>query len=285
MTLKRGIAPKPASDRRRSAAGLQEQLDHRTRELNEALEQQAATSEVLHVISSAPGKLEHRFQGHTDESNAHLPGQIWQLVAPRGRQRSHCRDAWRALRVPRISESRTGRRSSPRKRYGTGRLKSGSGSNRRHKEGPNSRHEERLATIKLAKARSLMGVPMLKENEVIGGIAIYRQEVRPFSDKQIELLKNFADQAVIAIENVRLFEAEHSARGNLPSCWSSRQRRRTCCSVISSSPGDLQPVFEAMLENAVRICDATFGGIYRIEGDIIPRFDTLGCTRRLRGSA
>ena len=139
MTLKRGIAPKPTSDRRRSAAGLQEQLDHRTRELNEALEQQAATSEVLHVISSAPGRLEPVFQGHTDESNAHLPGQIWQLVAPRGRQRSYCRDAWRALRVPRISESRIGRRSSPRS---TGRLKSGSGSNRRHKEGPNSRHED-----------------------------------------------------------------------------------------------------------------------------------------------
>ena len=99
--------------------------------------------------------------------------------------------------------------------------------------------------------------------------SIYGQEVRPFSDKQIELVINFADQAVIAIENVRLFEAEQQRTRELAESLEQQTATSDVLRVISSSPGDLQPVFEAMLENAVRICDAKFGGIYRIEGDII----------------
>ena len=83
------------------------------------------------------------------------------------------------------------------------------------------------------------------------------------------LLKNFAAQAVIAIENVRLFEAEQQRTRELAESLEQQTATSDVLSVISSSPGDLQPVFEAMLENAVRICDAKFGGIYRIEGDTI----------------
>ena len=100
---------------------------------------------------------------------------------------------------------------------------------------------------------------MLKENELVGVIGIYRKEVRPFTDKQIELVQNFAAQAVIAIENTRLLNELRQRTDDLASRWSSRPRPARCLKVISSSPGDLEPVFQAMLENAVRICEAKFG--------------------------
>ena len=118
----------------------------------------------------------------------------------------------------------------------------------------------REATIKLAGARTLIALPMLKDNEVIGAIVIYRQEARPFSDKQIELVKNFASQAVIAIENTRLLS-------ELRESLQQQTATADVLKVISSSPGQLEPVFNAMLENAVRICGAKFGMLYLSDGD------------------
>ena len=112
----------------------------------------------------------------------------------------------------------------------------------------------------------MIGVPLMREGEPIGVIGLARTRVEPFTQREIELVTTFADQAVIAIENARLFEGQLR-----PEFRSLEQQTATSevLQVISSSPGDLQPVFEAMLENAVRICDAKFGGIYRIEGDTI----------------
>ena len=115
-------------------------------------------------------------------------------------------------------------------------------------------------SARLGGARSLVAVPMLKDDQLVGVVRIYRQEVRPFTDKQIELVKNFAAQAVIAIENTRLL---NELRQSLDQQTATAEVLR----VISSSPGELEPVFNAMLENATRVCEAKFGMLYRYQGD------------------
>ena len=122
-----------------------------------------------------------------------------------------------------------------------------------------------VALSDLAGARTFVIVPMLRDAKLVGTIGVYRQEVRPFTDKQIELLSNFAKQAVIAIENTRLLRELRERTDDLSESLQQQTATSEVLKVISSSPGELDPVFQTMLANATRICEANFGMMYRYD--------------------
>jgi hypothetical protein len=124
-----------------------------------------------------------------------------------------------------------------------------------------------VSAVEVAGIRTIVVVPMLKESEAIGAFAIYRKEVRPFSDKQVALLTNFAAQAVIAIENTRLLNELRQRTDDLSEALDQQTATSEVLQVISSSTGELGLVFKAMLANATRICGASYGAMWLREGD------------------
>jgi GAF domain-containing protein/anti-sigma regulatory factor (Ser/Thr protein kinase) len=136
-------------------------------------------------------------------------------------------------------------------------------------------------SLKVGGIRTLLGIPLLREGTLIGIMSMNRSSVRPFSDKQIALLQTFADQAVIAIENVRLFEAEQQRTRELSEALEQQTATSEVLQVISSSPGELQPVFEAMLANATRICEAGFGTLFRFDGELLHVAASTGTPKAL----
>src|SRR5262249_24823112 len=120
---------------------------------------------------------------------------------------------------------------------------------------------------KIGGTRTVLGLPLLREGKPIGVIILQRKTVRPFTQQQIDLVTTFADQAVIAIENVRLFDEVQARTRELSESLQQQTATAEVLEVISSSPGELEPVFESMLGNAVRICEAKFGSMYFYEND------------------
>jgi GAF domain-containing protein len=228
-------------------------------ELRESLEQQTATSDVLRVIGSSLGELEPVFQ-------AMLANAMRICDAKFGILFEFADGAFRALSslgVPPAFEEHCRQRRVWGPNTGLGqiiRTKQPVHISDVREAAYANRDSNRIAGVEKSGARTLVVVPMLKEHELIGAFAIFRQEVRPFTDKQIELVSNFAAQAVIAIDNARLL---NELKQSLEQQTASADVLR----VISSSPGELEPVFKTMLENATRICEARFGSLYLCEGD------------------
>jgi len=262
---RRRNAPKVTRRRGSASGGLQEQLDRRTRERDDALEQLAASSEVLQVISSSPGELEPVFQTMLENATRICGAKFGNLWLREG-------DAFRIGATHGAPSAYVDYLRSEQVFHTDPKL--GLGLLLRTKEVfqladiaavPTHGDKLRQATVDLAGARTLVGVPMLKDHEVIGAFVIYRQEVRPFTDKQIKLVQNFAAQAVIAIENARLLSELRQRTDDLSEALKQQTATSEVLRVISSSPGELEPVFDAMLANAVRICEANFGMLFRIE--------------------
>jgi GAF domain-containing protein len=251
---------------------LFEAEQQRTRELSEALEQQTATSEVRRVISSSPGELEPVFQamlGNATKLCQASFGAMWLCEGDAFRVAARnsgdtlsavFTDKWRSGTVvhlsPNVPIARVRQTGRPLQI-----------ADLREDQSYLAREPLPVSAVDVAGARTLIVIPMRKENEVVGVIAIFRQEVRPFSDKQIELVTNFAAQAVIAIENTRLLNELRQRTDDLSEALERQTATSEVLQVISRSPGELEPVFAAMLSNATRICEAKFGTLYLREGD------------------
>src|ERR1700730_4303673 len=224
-------------------------------ETKEALEQQTATSEILQVISASPTQLQPVLDAISERA-ARLCG-AWNGTIVLGdgqglRMESHYGPLTEQLgiRLPIDQGSVSGRAFLERHPVHVGDLSEAA-------DFPLGRQ----IAIRFG-VRTILGVPLLREGVPIGVILIRRTEIRPFSNKQIALLQTFADQAVIAIENVRLFKELEGRNRDLTATSQILQ-------VISRSPTDAQPVFDAIAQNAVQLCDAANGTVFRFDGSLI----------------
>ncbi len=251
------------SQLRESYANLEHKVEDRTRELSEALQQQTSTSEILRVISSSTTDLQPVMDAVAESAGRlcdadtvihRLEGDFSERVAHFGPTPSGPLGA----RFPLTRGSVSGRAMIDRQPV--------------HVEDLQAAGEEFPEGYALAQEynhRTTLCVPMLREGVSIGSILLRRREIRPFTEKQIALLQTFADQAVIAIENVRLFKELEVRNRDLTETLEQQTATGEILRVISSSQTDVQPVFETIAENSLRLCDATFSTVFRYDGELV----------------
>ena len=235
-------------------------------ETKEALEQQTATSEVLKVINSSSGDLTPIFNAMLDNAMRICAARFGGLFrAENGVVRRVATIGVPAALAGALRHLRPGPVNPLCRVIATGHTIHMS--DYRSDQAYLEREPVAVAGVELGGIRTLLLVPLIKGDERIGVLAIFRQHVEPFSEKQVELLQNFASQAVIAIENARLLNELRQRTNDLTESLQQQTATADVLKIISSTPGELEPVFQAMLRNAVRICDANFGNIYRWDGD------------------
>ena len=255
-----------ATNPQQTIAELQRKLAERTAERDEALERQTATADVLKIISSSPGDLEPVFKEMLENAmricEAHF-GNLWlcegaafRLGALYGAPAAFSEARWREPVVHPGSGTGLDRVARTKQLVHIADLAS--------EQAYIERVPSRVALVELAGARTYLMVPMLKDNELVGSIAIYRQEVRPFSNKQIELMTSFADQAVIAIENARLL-------GELRESLQQQTATSDVLKVISRSAFDLQNILDTLTESAALLCTAERATLFHQKGETYVR--------------
>jgi GAF domain-containing protein len=258
-------------------ARLLNELRQRTSDLTQALEQQTATSEVLQVITSSPGNLQPVFASMLQKALQICEAKFGMLALYEED------DLWRTVAVDptSLTENASGSKwgrwllAEPR-RFGPETALGRLAQTRELIHIPDLGKDVESTGVSPTRAafletgaRTLLAAPLLKEGKLIGTISFYRQELRPFTDKQTALIENFAAQAVIAIENARLLNELRQRTTDLLEALRQQTATSEVLQTISTSPGDLEPVFAAMLEKAVGICGASFGNIYRWDGTLL----------------
>jgi len=259
---RRTPGPKARKASKLSTAEFQEQVAALRRDLKEAHEQQTATSEVLKVIASSPGKLQPVF-------NSMLENATRICAANFGLMYLYDSDYWRPVAQlhvpPKFSEWLLAERRSWGPETGLGRIAKSKQlvqivdvkADRLYVQ----KDPSRVAFVELAGARTFLAVPMLRDDELIGALAIFRQEVQPFTDRQIELVKNFAAQAVIAIENTRLLDELHTRTNELTQSVGELQALSEVSQAVNSTL-DLGTVLTTIVSQAVELSRTDAGAIY-----------------------
>ena len=246
---------------------LFQELEARNRDLTEALEQQTATSEVLKVISRTTFDLgpvlktlienAARLCGAQQGFIFRSDGDLYRLAADYNAAATF--GEWTRDHAIRSGDgSVVGRVAQEARTVQILDAQADAEWRSRNADAPG-----------IGDVRSLLGVPMLREGVLIGVFAMWRSEVRPFTDKQIELVTTFADQAVIAIENVRLFQELEARNRDLTESLEQQTATGEILRVISSSPTDVQPVFDTIVRSAVRLCDGLYGAVNMFDGEMI----------------
>jgi GAF domain-containing protein len=266
---------------------LFKEVNARNGDLAEALEQQEATSEILRAIASSPTDIQPvletvvraaaRFCGAPDVALLRVDGSVLRgaaAVGAFGEMLIHRSGGIEALEIPLTRESVSGRAAVERRSVHVHDLAAES-----EDEYPRGRELQRRLGH-----HTMLAMPLLREGATVGVIDLFRTEVKPFSEKQVELLRTFADQAVIAIENVRLFTELGTRNRDLTVALEQQTATSEILRAISSSPTDVQPVFDVIGENAERLCDADFSVVSKIDGELIQMVALHGMSAEGRAS-